>query len=107
MMIDSANLDIVHHLLMYECDPTAVFDDSNLPDGICDNIYMDVAACASNIAIGWAVGGDFVSFRSYHLLVKDLFLDRLWNIQKLLDIQLEVTLQSNTTWYKYIIIIQI
>ncbi len=73
MMIDSANLDIVHHLLMYECDATAVFDDSNLPEGICDNIYMDIAPCASNIATTWAVGGDFVSFRSYHRLIVKYF----------------------------------
>ena len=60
-MIDSANRDIVHHLLMYECNPTAVFDDNNLPDAICDDIYYLLQDCASNIATGWAVGGDDVS----------------------------------------------
>ncbi|CAF0933370.1 unnamed protein product [Adineta steineri] len=57
-IIDSANVDIVHHLLMYECNPTAIFDDNNLPDGECDQIYRQVQECSANIATGWAVGGD-------------------------------------------------
>ncbi|CAF4514088.1 unnamed protein product, partial [Rotaria socialis] len=57
-MIDSNNRDIVHHLLMYECDPTAVFDDNNLPNGLCDDINEQIIACSSNIATGWAVGGE-------------------------------------------------
>jgi hypothetical protein len=63
-MIDPVNVDILHHMLNYECDPSAVFDDSNLPHGICDELADDIAPCASNIATGWAVGGDYVSFRS-------------------------------------------
>jgi hypothetical protein len=63
-MIDPANRDIVHHLLMYECNPTAVFDDSNLPEGLCDETYQQVAPCVSNIATGWAIGGDDVSLCS-------------------------------------------
>lgn len=59
-LIDSANRDIVHHLLMYECDPTAVFDDSKLPEGVCDDIYSELTLCSSNIATGWAIGGDDV-----------------------------------------------
>jgi len=59
-MIDSANRDIVHHLLMYECNPTATFDDNKLPDGPCDDIYYLLSECSSNIATGWAVGGDDV-----------------------------------------------
>lgn len=59
-MVNDANRDIVHHLLMYECDPNTVFDDSNLPQGLCDDIYQQIAPCASNIATGWAVGGDLV-----------------------------------------------
>ncbi|CAF3636010.1 unnamed protein product [Rotaria sp. Silwood1] len=59
-IVDSANLDLVHHLLMYECDPTAQFDDNNLPDGSCDTISQQLAPCASNIATGWAVGGDYM-----------------------------------------------
>jgi hypothetical protein len=71
-IIDPANRDMVHHLVMYECDPTAVFDDNNLPDGLCNEIYSKVSLCTTNMATGWAVGGDDVSFRSYHhLLVKD------------------------------------
>ncbi|CAF1244576.1 unnamed protein product, partial [Didymodactylos carnosus] len=33
-LIADENRDLVHHLLMYECDPEAEFDDQNLPDGV-------------------------------------------------------------------------
>ncbi len=85
-MIDPANRDIVHHLLMYECNPTAVFDD--------------------NIASGWAVGGDEVSFQTSPSPRITPCLNRLWNFQRLLDIQLEVILKLNITWFKCIMIIQ-
>jgi hypothetical protein len=49
-------------MLNYECDPSAVFDDKNLPSGVCDDIGNYIGPCASNIATGWAVGGDYVSF---------------------------------------------
>ncbi|CAF3206970.1 unnamed protein product [Rotaria sp. Silwood2] len=58
VLIDSANRDLVHHLVLYECDPAAVFDDTNLPDDVCDNVYAHVHMCMSNSAIVWAVGGD-------------------------------------------------
>ena len=61
MLLDPANVDIVHHLLMYECDPKANFDDNNLPEGECDTIQAKIQPCAANIASGWAVGGDEVS----------------------------------------------
>lgn len=60
-MIDPTNVDIVHHLLMYECDPASVFDDDNLPEGLCDDMAVTFSPCSSNIANGWAVGGDPVS----------------------------------------------
>lgn len=59
-LVDPANRDLVHHLLMYECDASAVFDDKNLPDGLCDDIEEKIRACSANIASGWAVGGDEV-----------------------------------------------
>jgi hypothetical protein len=50
-------------MLTYECDPTVVFNDSKLPAGICDELGAEIGLpCASNIATGWAVGGDYVSF---------------------------------------------
>ena len=61
MLIDPSNLDIVQHLFLYECDPTVVFNDTDLPDGACDELSDKLRLCASNIATGWAVGGDFVS----------------------------------------------
>ncbi len=45
---------------MYECDPATVFDDNNLPDNVCDNIYLQVRQCLSSVATGWAIGGDVV-----------------------------------------------
>ena len=60
-MIDPANRDIVHHLLLHECSPTAKFDDNNLPDGLCDDLWEKISSCSANIASGWAVGGDEVS----------------------------------------------
>ena len=72
-MIDLANVDIVHHLLMYECDSTAVFDDDNLPEGLCDDMYLTFAPCSSNIANGWAVGGDLVSLYVSLLLIMNVF----------------------------------
>jgi hypothetical protein len=51
---------------VYECAPDAVFDDANLPDGLCDDIEDKQAElCSSNIATGWAVGGDYVSKQNY------------------------------------------
>jgi hypothetical protein len=86
MMLESTNRDIVHHLLIYECDPTAVFDDSNLPEGLCD--YMtEINSCVSNIATAWAVGGDDVSFSRLLFIRKGSCLNRSWNFQRLLDIQ--------------------
>ena len=59
-MVDPANRDIVHHLLMYECNPTVKFDDNNLPEGLCDDVAEKIQPCAANIASGWAIGGDEV-----------------------------------------------
>ncbi len=97
MIVDSANRDIVHHLLMYECNPTAVFDDSNLPAGLCDDMYPRIAPCVSNIATGWAVGGDTVSLCNLISVYVEFRLNRLWSILIILDIQLVVTLKSNIT----------
>ncbi|CAF3460707.1 unnamed protein product [Rotaria socialis] len=57
-LIDPANRDLVHHLLVYECDSAAIFDDANLPDGLCDDIFPKLQLCTTNIASIWAVGGD-------------------------------------------------
>ena len=46
---------------MYECDPGTAFDDANLPEGLCDTMYLTFSPCSINIATGWAVGGDTVS----------------------------------------------
>ncbi|CAF1097141.1 unnamed protein product [Adineta steineri] len=45
---------------MFECNPTVVFDDNNLPDGECDDIYRQIQECAGNIATGWSVGGESI-----------------------------------------------
>ncbi|CAF1307283.1 unnamed protein product [Rotaria sordida] len=60
IFIDPANLDIVHHLLMFECDPTVNFNGTILPQGLCDQMDNEVEKCMVNTALGWAVGGDFI-----------------------------------------------
>ncbi|CAF1122491.1 unnamed protein product [Rotaria sp. Silwood1] len=57
-IIDPNNRDLVHHVVLYECNPTTVFDDNNLPIGVCDEISESISACSANIATTWAVGGD-------------------------------------------------
>ncbi|CAF0807769.1 unnamed protein product [Adineta ricciae] len=61
MLLNSTDISKIHHLLMYECDSTVTFNDSNLPSDICENIYNKIGACMFNIATGWAVGGDVMS----------------------------------------------
>ncbi|CAF1402975.1 unnamed protein product, partial [Didymodactylos carnosus] len=57
-IIEPNNRDLVHHFGLLECDPTAVFDDNNLPNGICDDIIQSIFPCFTNVASIWAVGGD-------------------------------------------------
>jgi len=98
-------------MLSYECDPTVVFNDSKLPDGICDDLVDEIAPCASNIAIGWAVGGDYVSFQCSKKKVShkqnQLFSNRFLSILKWLDTLLEVILRSNIICFKSILITHI
>jgi hypothetical protein len=49
---------------MYECDPRMIYDDNDLPQGLCDDILGYIVPCTVNIATGWAVGGDKVTFWS-------------------------------------------
>ncbi|CAF4122703.1 unnamed protein product [Rotaria magnacalcarata] len=58
VLIDPTNRDLIHHMVVYECDPAATFDDANLPDDACDNVYVQVPLCMSNSASVWAIGGD-------------------------------------------------
>ena len=60
ILIEPDNRDLVHHMLLYECDPTARFDDDNLPEGVCDAIIAQTELCLSNVATAWAIGGDEV-----------------------------------------------
>ena len=55
-------------MLTYECNPTAKFDDDNLPEGLCDSMVSVLHSCLVNVANGWAVGGDEVSITALHLL---------------------------------------
>lgn len=50
-------------MLLFECNPTAVFDDNNLPEDSCEDGPIRFPQCATNIIIGWGVGGDDVSFQ--------------------------------------------
>ncbi|CAF2918621.1 unnamed protein product [Rotaria sp. Silwood2] len=70
IMVDSNNRDIVHHVVLFECNPTAVFDDNNLPEGICDEITRSISSCTVNTATVWAVGGDEIT--TYRHILFDL-----------------------------------
>ncbi len=61
MLIDPDNNDFVHHITTFECDSSMIFDDTNLPSGLCDDIINKYSDCLSNVANGWAVGGYPVS----------------------------------------------
>jgi hypothetical protein len=60
VLLDSRNIDLLHHMDLYECDPAAVFDDKKLPDDLWDDIADEIKLCASNLVSVWAVGGDTV-----------------------------------------------
>ena len=60
ILVDSRNVDLVHHMDLYECDPMAVFNDDQLPDDLCDAIADQITLCSSNFATVWAIGGDMV-----------------------------------------------
>ena len=60
-MLDTDNVDLVHHFDFLECDPSAVFDDDALPQGSCDESIDKIRLCVSNFATAWAVGGNLVS----------------------------------------------
>ncbi|CAF4482771.1 unnamed protein product, partial [Rotaria sp. Silwood2] len=60
ILVDFGNRDIVHHLLLHECTPSTIFDDNNLPSGVCDEIMSQVESCSTNFVTVWAVGGDYM-----------------------------------------------
>lgn len=62
-MIDSSNANLVHHLDLFECNADDVFNDDQLPDGICDEIFTKMRMCSSILATAWAIGGDLVRER--------------------------------------------
>ena len=94
-MIDSANRDIVHHLLLHECNPTAKYDDNNLPHGLCDDILDEIQPCSANVASGWAVGGEEVSVEHCDISRSKAWTNscfsRSWSSPRSLDILWEVT----------------
>jgi hypothetical protein len=57
-LIDPNNIDMVHHLVFFACNPTAKFDDNNLPHGVRDEHYQELSACFTGTSTIWAVGGE-------------------------------------------------
>ncbi|CAF3433696.1 unnamed protein product, partial [Rotaria socialis] len=45
----------------YECSALVQFNDSNLPEGLCESILSQIRLCKVNVAIGWGVGGDYMT----------------------------------------------
>ncbi|CAF1144593.1 unnamed protein product [Adineta ricciae] len=58
ILLDSDSREFVHHMNIYECDPSAQFDNTNLPDGVCDDIRDQISLCSSTVVTVWSVGGD-------------------------------------------------
>ncbi|CAF1310464.1 unnamed protein product [Rotaria sordida] len=58
ILIDSRNVNLLHHLDLFECPSTDVYDDVKLPDGICDDILNGTRKCSLTIATAWAIGAD-------------------------------------------------
>ena len=56
-------MNLVHHLDLYECNGGTVFQESALPDGVCDDIIDEMISCSSSMATAWAVGADPVSHK--------------------------------------------
>ena len=80
ILIDEDHRDLLHHVLMYECDPSAKFNDSNLPQGNCFQIQSRISLCRFTLSIGWAIGGDlvknkFIFFNSY--LIMHILFDQI------------------------------
>lgn len=67
ILIDPSNIDLIHHVVIYECDPSVVFDDNNLPEGLRDTLPRETGLCSVNTANAWAVGGDYVSTQDFLL----------------------------------------
>ena len=86
-MIDEKNSDLVHHLLLHECNPSFHFDDNNLPDGICNELIEETEPCATIMATGWAVGGGQVLFTKSKKTMKRIYFS-LSNFLKKLNIPL-------------------
>ncbi|CAF1034776.1 unnamed protein product [Rotaria sordida] len=60
ILVNPSSKDIVHHMTTYECRADAKFDDSKLPEGVCDDHIQQFDPCLSNMANGWAVGGEHI-----------------------------------------------
>ncbi|CAF4684054.1 unnamed protein product [Rotaria sp. Silwood1] len=56
ILVDKNNRDLVHHMLMFECDPSIVSDDNDLSNDLCDNLLQQLQPCFANSATGWVVG---------------------------------------------------
>ncbi|CAF3765470.1 unnamed protein product [Rotaria socialis] len=60
ILIDPKNVNLVHHLNLYESDPMTTLNGDRLSDGLCDEIADEIKFCSSNFATVWAVDSDAV-----------------------------------------------
>ena len=44
--------------MFFACNPTAKFDDNNLPHGVRDEHYQELSPCFTGTSTIWAVGGE-------------------------------------------------
>ena len=57
----------------YECDPSAQFDNMNLPGDVCDDIRDQISLCSSTVVTVRSVGGDEVRLVFISLKHEDHF----------------------------------
>ena len=84
-----------------------MFDDNNLPRGMCDMNASAYSACTYNIVVGWATGGDLVRKIVTDLAsLNSLFLYSWLSFQLKLVYPLVLTFLQNITCYKSTIIME-
>ncbi|CAM4934262.1 unnamed protein product [Rotaria socialis] len=71
ILIDPKNVNLVHHLNLYESDPMTTLNGDRLSDGLCDEIADEIKFCSSNFATVWAVDSDAIFRRLFSADCRD------------------------------------
>ncbi|CAF4698142.1 unnamed protein product [Rotaria socialis] len=71
ILIDPKNVNLVHHLNLYESGPMTTLHGDRLSDGLCDEIADEIKFCSSNFATVWAVDSDAIFRRLFSADCRD------------------------------------